>query len=179
VRAEPGADAGLMIDGQLRKLASLPGGRWTAGEPWAAGPAPSSKPAGVDFARREELEARVKAKGILAVIGGSSDDHALGGLFDQKSGGGGFGLGRAVPLEGTVSSEAGELCLPAPSNTREGRLTIRRGRKLVWRGRVNGAGFELPELWDEVRYSWKFESKGAPDATGSFRVKPAASMPAR
>lgn len=179
LRAEPGADAGLWIDGQLRKLASLPGGRWTAGEPFVGTP-PSSRPAGVDFARREELEAKVGARGSLALVGGTSAEPGLGGIFDQRSGGGGSGLGSgwAAPLEGEVPA-TGAYALPAPANARAGRLTIRRGRKIVWRGQVDGARFELPALWTDVRYSWKLETNGEPPASGSFRVKRAAPRPGR
>ena len=53
LQARPGADAGLLVGGVTRNLASLPEGRWKVGEPFEAqakGSPPASKPAGVDFA---------------------------------------------------------------------------------------------------------------------------------
>ena len=70
VAAAPGADAGLLVGGVLRKLSSLPDARWTAGDPFdrASAPPPTSRPGGVDFARREALEKAVAAKGVLAIL---------------------------------------------------------------------------------------------------------------
>src|SRR5688572_15869778 len=64
IEARPGADAGLLVGGEAKKLSGLPDARWTVGEPFAAperslveqvkdkvmGPAPTSRQGGSDFA---------------------------------------------------------------------------------------------------------------------------------